>query len=171
MKDDRSSLVNVVKQKHPFAETGDTLVHRFPIEALLSRIDALQSIQNFLFVALRLETPDEPGARVGESFVIEVDRILGRYHQTHSKGPGLFQKGQQRSLRGRLGNRWHIPEDLVHVEEGPKARRTRTRPHPAQGLVQEQGHEEHPFRVREMSNREDRDSRFALWGVEDLAHI
>jgi hypothetical protein len=45
------------------------------------------------------------------------------------------------------------------------------RPHPADHLVEQQRHEEHPLRVAEMGNREDRDPRLAVRGVEHLLNV
>jgi hypothetical protein len=61
-----------------------------------------QAFEQAFLVVLGLQAPDEPGARVGQALVIQVDRVLGREHEPQAEGPGLLEQSQQGALGGRL---------------------------------------------------------------------
>ena len=65
------------------------------------------------FVALGLQAAEEPGARVREAFVVQVDWVLCDQHHAHAEGTSLFHHRQQRTLGRRLGRGWEEAEDLV----------------------------------------------------------
>ena len=96
---------------------------------------ALEALEDAGLVPLGLESADEPGAGVGEALVVEVHRVLGGQHDADPERPGLLEQGQQRPLGGRVGDRREVAEDLVHVEEGPEARRPGLGAGPAEHLA------------------------------------
>ena len=144
----------------------------WPVEALPGRVRGpFQPLEHAVLVALGLQPAQEPGAGVGQPLVVEVDRVLRRQHDPQAEGPRLLEQGQHRHLRRRVGRGGEVAEDLVHVEHGPQARRARLGPHPGQHLVQQDRDEEHPLVVREVRDRDDREPRLALAGVEQAADV
>ena len=83
----------------------------------------------------------------------------------------LLEERQQRRLRRRVRDRREVPEDLVHVDHRPQARRARLAAHPRDDLVEQQRHEEHPLGVAEVRDREDRDPRLPLRRVEQAGGV
>ena len=155
--------MSVVHEEYAFSETGQRLLHLLAVElALRTRGHPLQPLQQTGLVALRLQTADEPRPGVGQTLVVEVDRVLGGQQDTHPKGSGLLEQGKKRPLGRRFGDRREEAEDLVHIDDGPQASGTLLGPHPAEDLVQEQRYEEHALRVGEMSDGEDRDPGLAI---------
>lgn len=72
--------MRVVHQENAAAEACQHLLHGLAVERAATRRRALQPIQHARLVALRLQTADEPRARIGQSLVVEVNRILGGEH-------------------------------------------------------------------------------------------
>lgn len=52
-----------------------------------------------------------------------------------------------------------------------QARRTGLCSHPGNNLIEQQGNKEHAFLVRQMSDRENVDTRFAFAGAQQVANI
>ena len=69
--------MDVVQQKAPLAKAGQCLFHLPAIELAPVR-GALEALHDPCFIALRLQAADKPGAGVGQTLVVEVNRILGR---------------------------------------------------------------------------------------------
>ena len=157
---DRGVLVHVVEQEDPLAKAGEYLLGLAAVElACRPGRHALEPLQQTFFVALGLESADEPGARVGQAFVVQIDGVLSGQQDADSESPGLLEQCEQRSLGRRFGYRGEEPEDLVHVDDGPQASGPRLRADPAQYLVQQQRDEEHALAVGEMGDGEDGDAR------------
>ena len=102
---------------------------------------------NPLFIPFGVEAADEPGSRIRQPLIVEVDRILGGEDNTETECPGLFQECQEGCLGGRILDWWKIAEDLVHIEECSQARRARLGSHPSEDFVEQHGYEKHPFRI------------------------
>ena len=130
-----------------------------------------QPLEHAILVALGLQPAQEPRAGVREPLVVEVDRVLRRQHDPQAEGPRLLEQREHRHLRRRIGRGGEVAEDLVHVEDGPQARRARLGPDPGQHLVQEDRDEEHPLVVREVRDRQDREPRLALARIEQAADV
>jgi hypothetical protein len=161
-------LVNIVQQKHAAAQSREKRVHLCTIELCAgARRGALQPVKEASLVALGLETADEPGSRVRESLVIKVDWILRCQHDAQAECPSLFEQGEQRRFRRWIGDGREIPEDLVHVEHRPQARRARLHANPPEDLIQEKRYEKHALGFAQMSNRENGDARLTLRGVQN----
>ncbi len=162
--------MHVVEQEDATAERGDELLELGAIEPSLAR-GALEPVEHALLVLVGLQAPDQPGARVRQALVVEVDRVLGGQQYAQAECPRLLQQRQQRLLRGRLRGRREEAEDLVHVEQRPQAGRARLPAHPGQDGVQQQRHEEHALGVGQVRDREDRDARLAAGAAQQLADV
>ena len=78
--------MDVVHQEDAVAEAGERLLHPRPIEGRArGRGGALETLEHALFVALGLEASEEPGTRVREALVVEVDRVLRREHDAETE--------------------------------------------------------------------------------------
>ena len=132
---------------------------------------ALEPVQQPLAVTLRLQPPDQPRARVGEALVVEVDRVLRGEHDAEAGRARLLHQRQQRALGRRLGDRRREAVDLVEVQDGAQARRARLAPHPADDGLQEQRDDEHPLRVAEVRDGDDRDARPPALAVQQRLHV
>lgn len=166
-------LVGVVHQEHPAAQVGQGLLHGLPVEAR-SRPGGghpFQPGRHPLFIVVGLQAADEPRAGVGQASVVQVQGVLDCEQDAHSERPCLFEQGQQRSFRGRLGHRWEEAEDLVHVDQRPQRSGARLRPYPAQHLVQEQRHEEHALGVAQMGDGHDRHPRLPFGRMQQTGDV
>lgn len=134
-------------------------------------MNALESREHTFLVALGLQPSDEPGADVGEPLVVEIHRVLSRQHDADTVRAGLFEQRQQGLLGRRFRHRRHVAEDLVHVEQRPKAGRTGPRSHPRKSLIEQQRHEEHPLGIGQVGDREHRDPGLARGGIENLLQV
>src|SRR5262245_60137868 len=141
--------MDVVQQEDAVAEAGEQLIHATAIE-LFAAGGAFESLQNARLVALGLQATNKPRAGVVQPLVVEVDRILRRQNDAEPESPRLLQESEQWLLRRRIGDRREVAEDLIHIKDGAQAGRTRLRSHPTDGLVQQQGDEEHALAVAEM---------------------
>ena len=72
-------------------------------------------------VTIGLQAADKPGARIGKSFVVQVHRVLGGQNDAEPEGAGLFEQGEERCFGWRVFDRREIPENFVHVQDGPQA--------------------------------------------------
>ena len=126
-------------------------------------------------VVLRLEPPDEPGARVGHRLVVEVDGVLRREHEPEPEGAALLEDREDRLLRGRLPVGRHVAEDLVHVRERAQVGRSLLSSHPRHELREDERHDELPLLLGEVREVHDGAAGLALrreqhrLGVERLA--
>ena len=132
---------------------------------------AFQAIHHARFVALRLQTADEPGARVAQTLVIQVHGVLCCQDNADAKRARLLEQGQQRQLGRRVGDGREITKNLIHVHQGAQAGRARLRAHPTEHLVEQQGDEKHTLCVAQVGNGEDRDAGFAFGRVNNLADV
>jgi hypothetical protein len=153
------AFVHVVQQEHARLQPADQRRQRGRVR---SAGRGGQPFEHAFLVALGLQLADEPGARVGQALVIEVDRVLRGQHHAQARGARLLEQRQQRRLRGRIGRRRHEPEQLVHVEHGTQARGARLPPRPGQQRLQQQRHEEHALRVVQVGDAHDRVARPAV---------
>jgi hypothetical protein len=88
--------VDIVHEKDTIAEASEKLFHPLFIE-LLPRAcrSAFQSFQHASLVSFGLQQPNKPGAGICQTFVIQIDRILGSQDDSEAIGPRLFEEGQQ----------------------------------------------------------------------------
>ena len=161
--------MHVVQEEHPLVERRKQSIRRRAIERAGGR--ALETVEHPRLVALGLQPAEEPGAGVRQAFVVEVDRVLRRKQDPDTERAPLFEERQKRSLRRRIRDRREVADDLVHVDDGAQARRAGLGTHPGDDLVEQQRHEEHPLRVTQMRNRENRDARLALGRVEQRGGV
>ena len=126
-------FVHVVQQELAFAESSQGLLHLLLVK--IAGAYALETFHQPCLVALRLDPANQPGAGVGETAVVDIDRVLGRQHEAKPEGPRLLQQREQQLLGRRVLDRRHVAEDLVHVEDRSQARRARLRAHPGDQLV------------------------------------
>ncbi len=133
--------------------------------------DTGQPLEEAVLVPLGLQAPDEPGAGVGQALVIQVHGVLRREHDPEAEGPGLLEQGEQGPLGRRFAHGREVAEDLVHIKEGAKAGRPGLGSHPAEKLVEEDGHKEHPLGVGEVGDREDGQAGLARRRVEERADV
>src|SRR6185503_3757149 len=84
---------------------------------------------------------------------------------------GLLQEREQGTFRRRFGDGREVSEDLVHVEDRPKARRSGLCPRPIEYLVQQEGYEEHALRLGEVRDRNDRDAGLAALRPQELPDV
>jgi hypothetical protein len=171
LEDHRVVLVHVVQQEDAARQPGERALQPGAIEALAAGRRALEAVEQARLVPLGLQPADEPGAGVGQALVVEVHRVLGGQHHPHAEGARLLEQGEQRRLRRRVGHRGEVAEDLVHVDERAQARGAGLRAHPADHLVEQQRHEEHPLRVVEVRDRDDRHPRLAGGRVQQGIHL
>ena len=89
MEDARLIFVDVVHQKHAAAERGERRFHLSAIEGGpgLGR-RPFQPFEHARLVTLGLQPTQKPGARVGQSLVVEIDRVLRRQHARPTRRPG-----------------------------------------------------------------------------------
>ncbi len=129
--------------------------------AAVRRERAFEAIQQPRLVALGLKPSQEPRAGVRQPLVVEIHRILRREHDAQSVRARLLHQQQQRRFRRRIRHRRHVARDFVHVEQRAQAGRARLRAHPAHHLIEQQRDEEHPLRVAQVRDRDDRAARLA----------
>ena len=123
-------LVHITHQEHALRERGHELVERAAVHAACARERALETFDDACLVALGLQAADEPGAAVGEAFVVEVDGVLRREYAAQSECACLLEQRQHRYLRGRVRGRREVAEDLIHVEDRAQAGGARLVAHP-----------------------------------------
>ncbi|NNJ27893.1 hypothetical protein LzC2_40040 [Planctomycetes bacterium LzC2] len=171
-KERRTVVVHVVHHELPALQAGQRLVHSGMVEArpgLQAR--PLQSFEHPHFIPLRLEPAEEPRPRVGQRFIIHVDRVLRRQHQPHAVRPCLFEQREEQPLGRRLGDRREVAEDFVHIQQRPQTAGALLLAGPGEEFAQQQGDEEHPFRVGQVGDAEDADPRPAVVRIEQLFNI
>src|SRR5687767_12817553 len=123
----RLFCVDVMQNENTFTQ------RRYQFIELIARkpaCRAFESIQQSVFILLRLKFANEPGASIGESFVIHIYRVLCGEQETQAKGTRLLQHTQQRLLGRRIALRWHIAEYLIHVEQSTQGCSTALSAHP-----------------------------------------
>ena len=165
-------LVNVVQKKYPAAKAGKNSLRRRAVKggALAGR-RPFQSFQHAHLVSFGLQAADEPRTNIRKALVIQVHGILRRQQDADAKPARLFQQGEQRELRWRIGHRREVAKDFVHVHQRAEAAGARLGAHPAEHLVEQQRDEEHPLRVAQVRDRENGDARLARGGMEQPADI
>ena len=104
-------------QEHALAQTGDRLLHGATVERLTARC-AFESLHHAHLVAFRLQSTNKPGARVGQSAVVEIYRVLCGQNDTQSVGTRLLEQREQQHLAGRIRDRRHVAEQFVDVQNG-----------------------------------------------------
>ncbi len=125
-------------QKDPAAKLADQPIVVNLVAAPTSLGDGtFQSLQHPVLVSLGLKFANEPGASVGQAFVVQVHRVLGDQNDSQTKGAGLFQQRQQRSLGRWFSRRWEEAKDLVEIEQRPKTGCACLATHPRQHVLQE----------------------------------
>ena len=150
--------MDVVHQEHAFVEARQGPLEGGAIEAGSARSrGAFESVEHPRLVALGLQSAEEPGATIREALVVEVDGILGREHTAEAERAGLLQQRQHRRLARRIRGRRKESEDLVHVEQRAQRLAARLGSHPGDELAEQERHDEHALRIREMSDRDDRE--------------
>ncbi|OPZ78100.1 MAG: hypothetical protein BWY79_00904 [Actinobacteria bacterium ADurb.Bin444] len=84
--------MNVVHEKHAASQPCQRRFHGRAIETPGgTQRHPFQTFEHPSFVALGLQTPKEPGARVAEALVVQIHRILCGQHYPHPKSPGLLE--------------------------------------------------------------------------------
>ena len=94
-----------------------------------------------------LHAADEPGAGVGERFVVEIDRVLGGEDEAEAVGACLFEEGEQRFFAGRVGAGRQVAVEFDHVEDGAQGATAALAAHPGDEVAEQQGDEGHAFGV------------------------
>ncbi len=122
-------------------------------------------------VTLGLESTDEPGPGVRHGLVVQVDRVLRGEHHAHAEGTGLFQNGEDRLLRRRLGGGWHVPGDLVQVHQRPQLVRSRLGSEPPDERTQDPAHRQLALRVGQVREAHHRQAGTAVRRPEQLGHV
>ena len=159
-------MVDVSHEKDARRDACHQLLEGVPVESR-ARLRAHEALDDTLLVAFGLKAPDEPGAGVRKSLVVEVDRVLGREHDPEAEGARLLHERQHRQFRGRHRRGREVAEDLVHVEEGAQRRRPGLPAHPRDQLVGDQRDDEHALGIVEMRNGNDGDPRLAFRREEE----
>ena len=94
-------LVHIVHEKDAIAQTGKQSLHRTAIESRMRLgCRSFETFHHAHFVPLGLQPADKPCSGVGQSLVVEVDRILSGENQTQPIGTRLFQQSEQRFFEG-----------------------------------------------------------------------
>ena len=127
-----------------------------------ARHGAGESFDDARLVALGLQAADQPGARVAEAAIVEVDRILCRQQATEAEGARLLEQRQHRRLGRRVGGRREVTKDLVHVEQRAQGRGAALPPHPGDQLVEHQRDDEHALGIVQVGDGNDADARLAV---------
>jgi hypothetical protein len=145
-----------VQQEDPLVQTGYQPIYLRPTQGLpgVGRC-GLQPLQHAHLVSLGLEPPDEPRACIGESLIVQIDRILRGEHDAEAVGPRLLEKSQKRPLAGRLGDGREKTEDLIHVQQRAETGRAGLGAHPGDNLVEQHRHEEHSLGIGQVGDVED----------------
>ena len=157
-------FMHVVQQEAALAETGNRSLHFLFVEIACG--GAFEALHDARLVALGLQAPDKPGARVRESLVVEVDGVLRGEYEAEAVGARLFEQRQEQLLRWRVRDRRHIAEDLVHVEDCTQAGGAGLRAHPRNEFIQQHRHEKHALCIVEMRDCHDRNTRPAFVRVQ-----
>ena len=110
--------MHIAHQEDTLREAAHQFVERRAAAGGATRERTLEAVEHALLVAVGLQAADEPGARVAEALVVEIDWILRREHAADAEGARLLQECEHRHLRGRRRRRRKIAENFVHVEDG-----------------------------------------------------
>ena len=124
-----------------------------------------------ILIALGLKTTDEPGADIGESLIVEIDRVLGGEHHSQPVGAGLLEQQQHRLFRGRLGGGRKIAENLVHIEQGLERATALLTAQPTDGAIQQHGDEEHSLALTKMRQGKNGGTRLAFLAIKQALDI
>ena len=114
---------------------------------------------------------DEPRAGIGESFVIQVNRVLGGQQNTKPKSARLLQHAKQGLFGWRVGSRWKIAVNLVHVKERAQGRGALLCPHPGFDGREKQCDKEHALAVGEVREIKDTVAGLALFGEKQVLNV
>ena len=158
----RRVLVHIAHQKHALRQRRHHFIERTAIKSRCAANRAFKTIEHAHLVAFGLQAADQPRTAVRQAFVIEIHRILRGEHATESEGAALFEQSQHRRLRRWIRGRRKITENLIHVEERPQTGGARLIAHPGNEFIQDQGHNEHAFRIGQMRNRDNGNARLAF---------
>ena len=118
-----------------------------------------------------MQPPHHPRAGVGDGLVVDVDRVLGRQHDTHPEGAGLLHQGHDRLLGGRRRRGRHIAHHLVHVDERPQIGGAALLAHPGDQLREDQRHHELALLVGQVGDGDDGGRRLALGGAQQAGDV
>ena len=132
----------------------------------VARSGTFEAVEEAFFVAFGLEFADEPGAGVGEGFVVEVYGVLGDEEQAETKGAGLFEQAEEGGFGGGVAGGGEVAEDFIEVEEGAEGGGAGLGAHPGFDSGEEGG-EEHTLAVGEVGEVEDGVAGEAVGGVEE----
>ena len=78
----------------------------------------------------------EPGPGVGETLVVQIDRVLRGQHHPQAVRPRLLEQGEHGGLGRRVGGGREEAEDLVHIQQRPQRAGAGLRAHPRDHLVE-----------------------------------
>ena len=164
--------MNVVQQENAIAQTRKQRVQLGAVKARAGSLGcAFQAVENPRFIAIGLQSSDQPRAGVRQALVIQINRILRRQHHTESECARLFEQGQHREFRRRIGGRRKVAENFIHIEQRPQTRCARLGAHPGQHRVQQDGDKKHTFAVGEMGDRQNGQARFAFRRVHEALNV
>jgi len=164
--------VGIVHQEHAAAQAREDTLNILAVELRpgAGRC-AFQAVQHARLVALGLQAADHPRPGIRKRLVIQVNRVLRGKHQPQPEGARLLDQGQHGHLRRRVAQRRQKTKDFIHVEDRTQAVRSRLRAHPPQHLVEQQGDKEHALLVAQVSDGENRHTRLASRGIQDLPDL
>ena len=85
--------MHIVHEKDTITEAREKLFHPLFIELLSATCcGALQSFQDARLVSFSLQAPDEPGAGIGQAFVVQIDGVLCRQYHAQAERPRLLDR-------------------------------------------------------------------------------
>ena len=138
-------FVDVVQEEAAFVDVVEPGFEGGAVEALGA--GAGEAVGDAGAVLCGLHAADEPGAGVGERFVVEIDRVLGGEDEAEAVGARLFEEGEQRFFAGRVGAGRQVAVEFVHVEDGAQGAAAALAAHPGDEVAEQQGDEGHAFGV------------------------
>ena len=146
--------MHAVHEEHALPQPRNGLFHRRLVKRLPAGC-AFKTFHHAHLVAFGLQAADKPRAGVGESAVVEIDRVLRRQHDAQPVGACLLEQGEQQHFAGRVRHRRHVAEQFVDVENGPQRAGAGLRAHPCQNVRQQERHEEHALGVTKVRDGDD----------------
>ena len=83
--------MRIVQQENATVQVGNNLFNLRAVEATAR--GAFQTIEQAGLVPLGLQAANEPGAHIGEGFVIQVNRVLSGKDHANAKSARLLEQG------------------------------------------------------------------------------
>lgn len=157
-----SVVVDVVDDEHAFAEAGQELIHLAAAEGSAAGAGCpFQPIQDSCLIPFGLQSAEEPGAAVCQSFVVEVDGVLSGEDDSQSEGACLFEQCEHGLFAGWIADGREVAEDFIHIQQCSEAGGAGLLSHPGDQFIEQHGDEEHAFRVGQVSDGDDGQLWFA----------